>query len=221
MYRQSRNSRALTLYLLVSLAVAGCTASSPSPAPRLIGFVGAVEGSPSVVRSSQSYLVDKQSHIYEGDIIQTNGASRVHIRMLDDMSLEIGPHAHIIFHEYPVRGMATMTLASGSFKADLSTATSGRNVAVRTPLGVISGDSGVFLGGFFAGPNVLDVAMSEGRTISVHNKHGEVRIKSIGEGTTIIGGTAPQPPQIWSSRRLERARQETLINRPAIDTGPT
>lgn len=205
--------------LLLCLALAGCqTPRDAFSEPTLIGTVVATNGFPSVIRQNQSYIIDVQSRIYEGDIVRTNEMSRASIEMVDESVIDLGPDSHLIIHEYQLQDaetapVARMTLASGSLKAEahFDVDTRKPRFRIQTPLANIAVRGGSFWSGFIFGDNTLDAAVLDGKGLLVSNEHGSVEISRHGEGTTVIGGTAPQPPTPWSQLKLDRAIEETVI----------
>lgn len=183
-------------------------------------MVVATDGFPSVIRQSQSYIIDVRSRIYEGDIVRTNELSRASIEMVDESLMELGPDSHLIFHEYRLvpddnAPVARMTLASGSLKAETHFDVDSRKskFRIQTPLADITVLGGSFWSGFIFSDNTLDTAVLDGSGLFVSNEHGGVEISRRGEGTTVIGGTAPQPPTPWSPLKLDRAIEQTVISK--------
>jgi len=222
MFRSSRSSIAPAAILAacaLTISLAGCFSTKPvKNSPKHIGTVVAVSGSPSIVRKNQSYIIDVRSLIYEGDIVNTDSSSKTRIEMIDDSVIRLGEGSHFVFHQYDYEpgassAVARMTFTSGSMRIDTRMITEAKRpkFEIRTPLAIIGVRGTEFWGGFIFGDNTLDVAMLSGKGIYVTNDHSTVEIGVAGFGTTVIGGTAPQPPYEWSSRKLDRAVEATAI----------
>ena len=55
------------------------------------------------------------------------------------------------------------------------------------------------------------IAMITGKGIYVENEHGAVDLYNEGWGTTVIDGSAPQPPKAWPNQKINRALTETNL----------
>ncbi|MEX0943710.1 MAG: FecR domain-containing protein [Pseudomonadales bacterium] len=216
--RFKRNSHSVTLFLSLVWAMSGCSFTDEEIEPGAIGIVIAASGSPSVVRNNRTYILDNQSRIFKSDIVQTDLTSKAAIEMIDDSRIEIGPASHIVFRLYdytPDAGSpnARITLTSGSLRTSTRFGVNAwrTRYEIQTPVALINVLGADVWGGFIFADNTLDVALLEGRGFIVDNRHGRTEITTAGQGTTVIGGTAPQPATPWSISKLQRATQETGI----------
>lgn len=191
--------------------LAACSSAPPTPAePATIGIVAAVTGSPSVVRTGREYIIGTRSRLFAGDILETDRFSRAHVDMIDGRRLEIGHDSRLVFHRYE-RGGARLTLTRGVIHAMPDPGDDGISLDVQTPVAVVHAGSAAFFGGFINAGNTLDVGLLRGSGIEVSNVHGTVEINSSGEGTSVIGGTAPQASRPWTPGKIERTLAKTGI----------
>lgn len=216
--RFKKKSHSITCILVLAVATAGCAQTMDERETHTIGVVKAASGFASVVRNNRNYILDSQSRIFKGDIVRTDGNSKTSIEMIDDSLIQIGPDSHIVFHLYDYTPdadspNARIVLTTGSLRISTRFVGSGRRTRyeIQTPVAVINVLGADVWGGFIFTDNTLDVALLAGRGISVENSHGQVEITTAGQGTTVIGRAAPQPPRPWSISKLQRATSETEI----------
>ncbi|MCB1694163.1 MAG: FecR domain-containing protein [Pseudomonadales bacterium] len=210
--------------LIALLLIAGCeTTLAPETEQAQIGVVVNTVGSPAIIRHNQDYIIDLQSKIYEGDILQTNDASRAQLQMIDGSELSVGPGSHILFQSWTAAGrgertVPRMTLNTGSIRVDSrgSREAARSTIELRTPLAIITARASDFWSGFLFGNSTLDINLISGDAVNVSNDHGSVSIALPGEGTTILGGTGPQPANTWTPRKQARAIEETIIRERSV-----
>ncbi|XOV87439.1 MAG: FecR domain-containing protein [Pseudomonadota bacterium] len=209
--RTCTRSRAASNALIATLLLlAGCSTAPGSIGPRVIATVTATVGAPNTIRKNQSYVLDQQSLIYEGDILQTKAAEKVQVVMIDNTIITLGPNSHLLFHEYSYREgdrgpRARLTLGSGTLLVDNpATQKSGRGkFAIQTPVATITVKGARFFGGFLFEPNTLDVALLRGDSVVIANAHGSTELTLPVSGTSVQGDRGPQPPSAWpDARRL-------------------
>lgn len=203
------------LLLLAMLTACGSQGTPPGPAV-LIGVVEETKGFPSVIRGQRTYLLAKQSRIYQGDIIETDRESKIKLKMLDDTTFALGPNSHFVLHEYKYSEtesapVAQMSLTSGSLRSKTAKLMQARRPSfkINTPQALIGIRGTDFWSGFIFGDNTLDVAMIEGRGVYVTNQHGTAELDFGGFGTTVSGAAPPRPPKRWPQRKIDRALAET------------
>tara|TARA_R110002072_G_scaffold89232_4_gene199890 strand:- start:13030 stop:13713 length:684 start_codon:yes stop_codon:yes gene_type:complete len=203
---------------LLLLLLASCE-SQPNAEPlTVIGIVAKSSGYPEVTRKNRTYILAAQSRIYAEDILRTDKDSRLILNMRDDSTFALGPNSHFVLHRYDIDAslsapVAQMSLTSGSVRtktARIMSATRPR-FEIRTPLAVIGVRGTDFWSGYLFGNNTLDVAMVSGKGVYVQNQHGSVELTMDGWGTTVIGDSAPQPPKVWPSQKINRALGETTL----------
>jgi len=206
------------LVFTLALCLTSCQNSKNAMTPVVIGTVTASEGFPNVVRLNQTYILDKQARIYEGDIVTTDSKSRLNIIMIDGSALSFGTSTKFVFHQYARRGInsridAKLAFTTGTFRARTSGADQlvEPKFEIRTPLAVIDARHADFWGGFLFSDKDLDVTLIKGDSIDVANSHGSVEITTAEYGTTIQAGSAPQSENRWSQRKLDQALKSTLF----------
>lgn len=207
---------------VILILLSGC-ASTPDaqqgePPSIVIGIVTRSTGYPEVTRNNRTYILASQSRIYAEDIIRTDKASRLILTMKDDTTFALGPNSHFVLHRYDIDGslnapVAQMSFTSGSIRTKTARIMKAAQpqFEIRTPLAVIGVRGTDFWSGYLFGTNTLDVAMLSGKGIYVQNQHGSVDLTLDGWGTTVIGNSAPTPPKIWPSQKINRALGETTL----------
>lgn len=194
-----RGSAVIPLVLFAAvLLTSGCT-NLESGAP--VGVVTRVEGLPEISRDGARYLVDEQSRVRVGDVLETNAASRLRVLLEDGTSLELGGEARLILKRYqPRRGpLAPRTTISWTMGAvDLRSGATSRGwrsrFEVTTPLATMRLREARMLGRISARPRELQVSMPGGRSISVWNQHGRERLATDGTRTRVPTNAAPETP---------------------------
>ncbi len=202
-----------TLVLLTS-----CSTTPGTIGPRVIATVMAVAGAPNTIRKNQSYMLDQQSLIYEGDILQTDAAGKVQVVMIDNTMITLGPNSHLLFHQYKYRDgdagpTARLTLGNGTLLVDNPTTQKAarQKFEIQTPVALISVKGAMFFGGFLFEPNTLDVALFRGNSVVVSNDHGSTELTKPGSGTSVQGSRGPQPSSAWPAPRRQTALDNTQI----------
>lgn len=218
--RCARASLRAILVLVLLASLAGCFLfRHPAPmGPRVIGTVTEASGSPSLIRRNQSYIIGVQSRIYEGDIVETDDASRARIEMIDHSTIGFGGGSHCIFHHYEFKPgdttpVASMTFTSGSMRIASAGYDKGKHPTfqVQTPMATIGIHGGELWGGFVFGDGRLDIALVAPGAFDVANDHGSVEVSTAGYGTTVLAGGAPQEPVRWTPDRLRRVQNTTAL----------
>jgi hypothetical protein len=178
---------------------------------RLVGY-------PEVTRQQRTYILANQSRIYPEDSLRTDKDSRLLITMNDQTTFALGPNSDLVLHQYDysenlAAPVAQMSFTRGAIRTRTARImTTGQpRFEIRTPTAVIGVRGTDFWSGFLFGDNDLDVAMVSGKGIYVENELGSVELVTDGWGTTVIGSSAPQPPKIWSSLKINRALTETNL----------
>lgn len=201
------------------LLTAGCEVQPTEGAsPISIGIVTRSAGYPEVTRKNRTYILAAQSRIYPDDIIRTDKNSRLLITMNDDTTFALAPNTHFVIHRYNYAEKLNAPIAEMSFTSGAVRTRTARimeasrpRFEIRTPLAVVGVRGTDFWSGYLFGNNTLDVAMITGKGIYVENEHGSVDLFQDGWGTTVIGGSAPQPPKAWSNQKVNRALTETNL----------
>lgn len=203
----SSGSRHGAVALLLALLTACATSTEPT-APVTVGSVDAVSGAPALVRKSRQYLIGAQSRIYAGDALETDRFSVAHITLVDGSSLIVGRDSRIVFNHFELPE-AHLTLTGGTVRiAPAASPDRATRLSLQTPVATIRARGSELLGAFVSADNTLDVSLLGGDPLQVTNLHGTVDISSPGDGTTVIGGTAPQISRQWTPGKIERTLGE-------------
>lgn len=209
MRRRAKDKLAL---MVILTGLLGCTNDRPAPVvPAPIGTVIAANGSPGLTRKNRDYLLGERSRLFEGDIVMTDGASIVHLTLEDTSRIELGPDSRLVLHEFRPPH-ARIALTAGSIRAAPASPADGKRLrlTVQTPVARIESRGSEFVAGI-GEANTLDIAVLAGSSIDIANDHGSVQLSASGEGTSVIGGTAPQPGRPWTPGKLDRVLAGTSI----------
>ncbi len=196
--------------LITTLMLAGCAALDPG-AP--IGIVTRAKGLPEIGRDGARYLVDEQSRVRVGDVLETNATSRLRVILDDGTSLELGGEARLILRRYqPQRGLRAprTTVAWTMGAVDVRSGATSRGwrsrFEITTPLATMRLREARMLGTISSRPRELQVGMPQGLSISVRNRHGRARLATDGLRIKVPSNAAPEAPASWSTddaRRIE------------------
>ena len=174
-YLRATGNRRIGLATAIFLPalLSGCFFRTPvSNEPKHIGDVIEATGSPFVIRRNENYIIDVQSRIYEGDIIETDDTSKAQIEMTDRSMIRIGPGSHFVFNRYDYAPgasspVARMTFTEGSVRIETRDIALARRPTfeVKTPFAVVGAGASDFWAGFIFAANTLDVATLAGNGI--------------------------------------------------------
>jgi len=212
-----RSVRATGLGIFVGLLLIACVAHPPVD-PDHIGIVTGSAGVPSVIRNGKTYMLARESRIYPGDIIETDHSSGVKVSMIDDTVISVGHDTRFIFHQYKYSPggffpRAMLTFTSGAFRAKTGAITDKwfGTFEISTPLAMINPHTADFWAILESDENTLEVAMIDGKKVTVANTHGNAKLKHRGFGTRVTAGSAPRRPKLWSDRELDAGLNETAL----------
>ncbi|MEM7366289.1 MAG: FecR domain-containing protein [Pseudomonadota bacterium] len=199
------------------IATAACQSKKTPLPPMPIAHVESAAGIPYVSRLRQSYILGRASQLYRGDIIRTDDTTHVVVRFVDGSVASVGPQSHLVLHQYSLSKKrraptALLTLNRGSMQFRSSTAMLlGRaSLTIRTPLAVVESRSNNLIVSV-APDRPMEALMLTGRLIRVRNDHGESTAKNPTAGISVGPGSAPRPPRRWSTKRVERALNQTKV----------
>ncbi|WP_164848199.1 FecR domain-containing protein [Halobacteriovorax sp. HLS] len=85
-----------------------------------IGSVTKLKGEISLTRNQEIKTVNKQSEIFEKDIIETSKSSFIKILFKDKTTLLIGPTSKIIVEKFPASTAGIINLMKGSFRVKVN-----------------------------------------------------------------------------------------------------
>ena len=197
-------NRAVSL-LFASLLVA-CSSVPPPAEPEALGEIVAIEGFPAAQRDGSRYIVAEQSRIYAGDILTTNTESRLELQLSDGSRVAIGPGTQVLVQAFREARVLQLNLTRGALFIDLA---EDLRLRLRSSIANVSLNSG--RGIAIIRRNILDAAVIEGGPMVVANDDGQVTLAGVLQGTTAIGGSAPQAPFAWTGRRLDRETSEIRV----------
>ena len=147
--------------------------------------------------------------IFNGDVISTGKEARLEMRMIDDGVITLGERTVFVVIDYILDGAApigTVRLLEGAFKAVSGELVKMANASfvVETEMATIGIRGTTFWGGTL--DDTFEVALLEGKSITVETKAGRVEITTPGEGTSVrSAGEPPSPPKVWPKAKVDRA----------------
>ena len=147
--------------------------------------------------------------ILNDDVISTGKAARLEMRMIDDGVITLGERTVFVVIDYILDGNApngTVRLLQGAFKAISGelVKTANASFVVETELATIGIRGTTFWGGTL--DDTFDVALLDGKSITIETKAGRVEITTPGEGTSVRSAhDAPSPPKTWPKAKIDRA----------------
>jgi hypothetical protein len=147
--------------------------------------------------------------ILRGDVISTGAGARLEMKMLDDAVMTLGEKTIFVVIDYITGGAepnAAMRLLQGAFSAVSGNMmkTAGAQFTVETETATIGIRGTTFWGGTLDG--VFEVALLDGKAVTVENKAGRVVIDKVGDGTAIrAADVAPTAPKKWGQGKVARA----------------
>lgn len=178
--------------------------------PVPIGYVSESLGFPVVNRNNRQYILARQSRIYTSDIFDTDATSMVEVTFLDESVITIARKSHLVLHQYLSDSDSTsmnLNLTKGTIRAVLN---SRSELIIGTPLASVQLSGGGSFARFAA--NTLEIVMLGNGKLQVSNDDGDVAINRPNYGTTVIAGSAPRSPVLWTQSRLRKAFQVTNIS---------
>ena len=184
-----------------------------------VGTVLLSEGTPAVIRNNRSYLLAPQSRLYEGDILQNDGESRLVAQMSDQSVLSLAYDTHLVINRYrpdTFTPMAKFTITRGAGRLKTGNISADRlgTFVIQTPVAVIETEEAEFWFGLIFGTNTLDLLLLNGDRVDVVNRHGTTKLKRAGLGTRVRGRSAPQVPRPWPENKLINALNSTELAPP-------
>lgn len=202
--------RNLGRILIVGLLLALPSGAALTQAPEtVVGTVARIEGRAVAIQDALPRALDLGSPVQAGDLISTGKDARLEIAMQDGGKLTLGARTQFVVQEYIVGNQgnnAVMRLLEGAFLA-----TSGRitqvadgSMTVQTEAATIGIRGTTVWGGPIDGS--FEVALLDGRAITVETRAGQVEITTPGEGTRVNGpDVPPSAPSQWPQAKVERA----------------
>lgn len=173
------------------------------------GAVVRLKGSAIAMQDAVPRVLKAGAKILRGDVISTGPGARLEIRMIDDAVMTLGEKTIFVVIDYTAKGAApnaAMRLLQGAFSAvtgDMMK-TASATFTVDTELATIGIRGTTFWGGTLDG--VFQIALLDGKAITVETKAGRVVIDTVGTGTSLTAaGVAPTAPKAWSGEKIGRA----------------
>lgn len=84
------------------------------------------------------------------------------------------------------------------------------SLTIRTPLAIVESRSNNLIVSV-APDRPMEALMLTGRLIRVRNEDGESIAKTPAVGISVVPGTVPRPPHRWTTKRAERALNQTKV----------
>ncbi|MDA0787933.1 MAG: FecR domain-containing protein [Proteobacteria bacterium] len=219
----SPTRRVGSLAVLAALTLlSGCL--SKTFEPHELGKVTRSVGFPSVSRNSQTYILDRESIVYRGDIVNTNETSRIQISLADGTELALGSDSHLVFHTYRIKEgkpLASIVTAftRGAIRVTRPSDRAGEKISeavtLTTPLATVTSKGQDIWAGYLLDDRArsLDVTLLAGSRVRVSNGDGASSLTEAGYGIKVTTGAAPRAPQAWDPKMTEQAIESTRVVR--------
>jgi hypothetical protein len=175
------------------------------------GVVAQINGAPMVRREGKPVTLQAGTELERGDIITTDGKSKVRIVIADESELTVGPNSRLIFEEIIVRPkdrVGRLQVVAGSFKIAISKFLAGpTNYEIRTQTAVVGVRGTVVWGDI----DLDSVCSLEGNV--------EVRSRRGGNAVSITAGECVQKMGLGSRVPLKpsQADLETYLKAVTLD----
>ena len=193
-------------WVLVAAFIVGL--SVPAYAADRAGTVSRIQGAVIASAGGESRVLRVGAPVFVGDKISTGSRSRFEMEMTDNAVITLGSHTFFTVEAYDATGgPAKLDLIQGVFLAvSGALARIGEdNVTISTPVATIGIRGTTLWGG--QEPARLQVALIDGKSISVQSEGGRVILDEPGTGTVVAGpGAPPTEPSRWSTERFDAAR---------------
>lgn len=173
------------------------------------GVVTRLQGNAVAMQDALPRTLKVGDKILNDDVISTGKGARLELRMIDDGVITLGERTVFVVIDYILDGNApngTVRLLQGAFKAVSGNLVKMANASfvVETELATIGIRGTTFWGGTL--DDTFDVALLDGKSITIETKGGRVEITTPGEGTSIrAANEAPSPPKAWPEAKIDRA----------------
>ncbi len=209
------------LGLMALISLQGCLTRTVFE-PDKLGTVTHAIGFPSVSRNSQTYILDRESIIYRGDIVNTDENSRIQIGLADGTVLSLGSNSHLVLHTYRIKeGKPFASIVTAFTRGAIRITRQGDDideaVVLTTPLATVWSKGQDVWAGYLLDDQSrsLDVSMLAGRQVRVSNRDGTSILNQAGYGIKVTTGAAPRGPRVWDTGVTEQALNSTAISRAA------
>lgn len=191
---------------LMALRGVAWAAAEKSGVADAAGTVKRVRGAVLAVRDAMPRPLAAGDKVFVGDVLSTGPDARLEILMIDDGVFSLGEKTAFVIIDYAFSGdNPVLRLLSGAMSgvSGAITAKTG-GMTMHTEAATIGIRGTTFWGGTLRG--VIQVALLDGKAITVENKAGRVVIDTPGHGTKIADDrTAPTAPRDWGQGMLSRA----------------
>lgn len=185
--------------------VAWAAAEKESPADAA-GTVKRVKGAVLAVRDALPRPLAAGDKVFVGDVLSTGPDARLEVLMIDEGVFSLGEKTAFVIIDYAFSGAGpVLRLLSGAMSGVTGAITANAGgMTMHTEAATIGIRGTTFWGGKLNG--VTQVALLDGKAITIENKAGRVVIDTPGHGTKIADGqTAPTAPHAWGQGMLDRA----------------
>jgi hypothetical protein len=213
-----RSSRLWSLVVPVFMLLLSTASFAYAQQEPSIGKVTALEGRATVLRQGRfaPEPMAAQTRIFEGDIIQTEVASKVRITLIDDTVISLGEQSRLEMRQFAyVSGQQTRTarfaIPTGFFRAIVKTIFPQSSIEVITPT-AIAAIRGTDLMGEVTADSAAIVVIEGSVVISdVRPLFRGLTTLTQGMGVTMAASQPPPTPTRWSESRIEALRRATTV----------
>jgi hypothetical protein len=199
------------------LLLAGVASTHAQQEPS-IGKVTALAGKATVLRQGRfaAAPLAVQMPIFEGDIIQTEAASKLGITLLDDTLLSLGEQSRLEMRQfvYAARQQprtARFVIPTGVFRVIIKTLFPQSTTEVITPTAIAAIRGTDLMGEVTA--DAAAIVVLEGSVVisEARPTFRGLTTLSEGMGVTVTASQPPPAPTRWSASRIEALRRATAV----------
>lgn len=171
-------------------------------AQTMAGSVETLTGTCVAQRAAARHVLQLNSQVLIGDLVETGKESRVGLRLGMATQLKLGAEARIRIDRFIVNAGGVLELQAGGLLFDRDDKAPGGQISVASPFGLIA----VRGTRFFAGPSagVFGVFVTRG-SVQVSGA-GKTVVLAENQGTNVASpGAAPTDPAPWGAQRITDA----------------
>lgn len=206
----------LSLFLTLALFfLSSCSTTVPKTDGQQslkIGEVVRFEGEASATLNNSSRNLNRDSAVFEGDVVRTGPATRLKIQMIDGAEVVLGDKTILLIEQYGFdrsnqEDRAVLQVKKGVFhsKSGGIARKQPKRFRIKTAFASIGVKGTEFWGGFWESGK-FDVALLKGKGVIITNQGGTVEITKIGWGSTLVDSTTPPTtPKLWGKAKLQKA----------------
>jgi hypothetical protein len=214
-----RRAVATGAFAFAAMIFGGVLFGVPAPARAqetlVVGDIGRVVGSVTVLRGEERLTARSGSVVREGDGLVTGAESKAEILCADGSTLVVGPDSTVSMASFAAEpgGTGLLDLISGILRVTLSGRTPWHYFEVRSATAVASvrsTDWVVDATRIKTGVFVIDGTVAVASRQGAEQGAGEVTLTA-GQGTDVAINATPTPPKAWGQKRVDDVLARTTM----------